>query len=823
MKKISLVLPFFAFAAIVLFAFGVSAAENPPSGKPVGGTLRTDNPSTVADGEKYWFQFSLPPTNTQTRLWADNGDGKGFQDFGIFKKDAGLPGVHKTLNCSSYEYLEPGKLLSVGNRDLFVKFYLEYVGQNTVSNVSWSMHDCSQAPGPQSTGNPIFPYTLESVYGRNNKMKPFPDAYDSGMSSPLKKFAGRYFDGQDSGGINTGMGFEWYKLFGAMPYDSDVKVSGNRVYTALGSTMAAYNKDTFISRLANKTNSSLALFKGTSETYNKDPKEYRQSALPWDAYVYPEHPDNAWLWPRGVDNHVGLTGFNVDDRGYIYLNDRFGFGIVRDDGSALRIIVQIQGDNEGLLDGHTLPWLKTGRNGTMKLTDMDGYGDPTPSDADEINIVKTGGKYYAVITGEGAPSGANMGPKPGTRVLDVTDVNNPQYLRSNPAESIVNLVQAGETVAVTVRNDGFGQIASEIRIYNAADFIAGTAPKKVFSAGPTESQQKSPTYSSLAVDKVSGKIYSIHYSSLPRPSSSIPNYTLPKASIAVFTPSGGSYTEQRYEQSSFGGKGTISGWGGYQYIYTVERLNYQNGYLVSRGRSPEGPFDAKIFKFKNGQPEELSTRGFIRDYYADSTLGGILSANVLTLDGKDYLFLGGYNYADVYELEPVSRDTTTPPGTEICGNNLDDDGDGQVDEGCSGGTPPPSSTSCTASISFDKTSVAYNGSATETWQVNGADIGQVYGDCGAGATPISAGPKSYTINNLTQTTTCRVYGKISGQEKCTASATITVGARPAGGGGGGFDPENSTSNFSSSYASFQYFYDSSASQSTGTSTLRQGS
>ncbi|KKU75029.1 MAG: hypothetical protein UY01_C0023G0004, partial [Candidatus Nomurabacteria bacterium GW2011_GWB1_47_6] len=719
MKKFTLLLLALAFSVLVA---GTSAAETHPSGKPVQGTLKTDNPWTVQDGEKYWFQFSALPENTQTRLWVDNGDGKGFQDFGIFRKDEALPGVHKTLNCSRYEYLEPGKLLSVGNRDLFVKFYLEYVGLNKVSNVSWSVHDCSQAPAPQSTGNPIFPYTLESVYGRNNNLQPFPDAYASGMSSPLKKFAGRYLDGQDSGGINAAMGFEWYKLYGTATSGGnggEVKVSGNRIYTALGSTMAAYNKDTFISRLANKTNSSLALFKGTSESYHTDLKKgYPQSALPWDAYVYPEHPDNAWLWGRGSDTHTGLTGYNVDDRGYIYLIDRWGFGIVRDDGSALRIIVQI-GDKGGLLGDPlpTLPLLRTGRNGTVKFTDMNGYGDPHTSDADEVNIVKTGGKYYAVITGL-TTGGVNTG-KNGTRVLDVTDVNNPQFFRSNPGEYISELVQSGDTVAVIaipLSSEGFPQKNSEIRIYNAADFIFGTAPKKVFSVGSGSAQ-----YLGLAVDKTNGKFYSIGYSSTPRPSSSVPTYILPTTSLSVFSPGtsgAASYTEKKHELTNavMGGKSNGINWAGYEYVYTVSGLDFNNGYLVSRGQSPEGPGDVKIWIFKNGQPEELSTRGFIREYYSHNPASPILLASVHTLAGKDYLFLGGYHMADVYELEPVSRDTTTPSPTEICGNNLDDDGDGQKDEGCAPTPPlpppPPGSTSCTASISFDKTSVAYGGSAT---------------------------------------------------------------------------------------------------------------
>lgn len=661
------------------YVLQVKAAETHPSGKPVQGTLRTDNPITVADGENYWFQLGGAPGNTQVRLWADNGDGKGFQDYGIIGTTRpsnsaytliGELTLQKTLNCNSYEYLEPGKLLSVGNRDLFMKFYVEYVGQNKVSNVSWSMHDCSQVPTSQSTGSLLFPYTLENIYGRNHIKKPFPDSYPSGMAAPLVKFAGRYFDGDDRGGINMGLGFEWYHVYGSATNvggNNNVKVVGNRIYIPLGSTIAAYNKDTFISRLANKTNSSLALFAGTREKNGKALNlQYDLAILPWDAYVYPENPDNAWL-REFCDCHTGITWSEVDDRGYIYFNDRFGFGIARDDGSALRIIVQIR-EIEGLSGGPfgdgpppTLPWLRTGKNGTVKLTDLNGYGRPNSSDYDKVNIIKTGSKYYAVFTG------ASSGGTGGTRVLDVTDPNNPQFLRSNPDEYISDLVQSGETVAAMTKlasGGGFAQTYSEIRIYNAADFIAGTAPKKVFSAGPAVGEPahaKSPGYAGLAVDKISGKFYSIHYSLSPRPKSSIPSYVLPTASMAIFTPSGGTYTEQRYVlgTETMGGKSGNPGWNGYQYIYSVKGLHYNNGYLVARGQSPEGPGDVKIWIFKDGKPEELGTRGFIREYYG-SGLGDIYQASVHALGGKDYLFISGFYVADVYELTGSSDIPTDP-------------------------------------------------------------------------------------------------------------------------------------------------------------------
>jgi len=96
-------------------------------------------------------------------------------------------------------------------------------------------------------------------------------------------------------------------------------------------------------------------------------------------------------------------------------------------------------------------------------------------------------------------------------------------------------------------------------------------------------------------------------------------------------------------------------------------------------------------------------------------------------------------------------------------------------------TPPPSSGTCTPTLTFNKTNVPYGGSATETWKVVSGDdtpysIGRIYGDCGAGATPISAGPQSYTFTNITKDITCRVYVEINGVEACSASASVTVGA-----------------------------------------------
>jgi hypothetical protein len=217
-------LRFLILAALVVataYVLKVNAAEEHPSGKPVQGELRTNNPQTVQNGEDYWFQITGAPLNAQVKLWVETGEGGGFKDFGVIGRTAqsntayiqiGSLDVHKTLDCNAYEYLEPGRTLSVGNRDLFQRFYVEYVGLEKVSPVSWSLIDCSATPDPVATNNINFPYTLESIYGRNHITKPFPDSYPSGIPASLK-FAGRYFDGRERGGSNTSMGFEWFTIF----------------------------------------------------------------------------------------------------------------------------------------------------------------------------------------------------------------------------------------------------------------------------------------------------------------------------------------------------------------------------------------------------------------------------------------------------------------------------------------------------------------------------------------------------------------------------------------------------------------------------------
>jgi len=677
MKKIK-ILPISLLLLAGFLCTNLSAQANvDPNDQSGGGGISNTqgtlsfSPSIVKNGQSFNISLTGGQASSPTKLWVDNNDGKGFRDFGAWVtiNASGNISVSRTLNCNSYQTLEPNQTVPIGNRKLVQKIYLEYVGLNKISGTATHTKDCTTGSittnpdnpttPPVSTNNPLFPYTVKSIFGTDYIRKAFPTP--SQYTSPFKNFAGRYFDGKESGGTNTALGFEWYTMAASGYTGGDtIKTTGNKIYMLMGNTVAAYNKSTFAGRLANSANSSLAVFAGS-----KEPKGYDHGILPWDAYLYPEHQDNAWTFPR-IDNHTGLTAFDVDDRGYIYFIDVFGFGIARDDGSNVRIQTQII---DSAASDVSLPTFKSDTNGTVKLTDMGGYGQPAFS-FDNVNIVKAGGKYLAVITGPGR----GYDGKSGTRILDVTDVSIPQFVRSAPDESITTLVQSGQNIAVTVGpsvtasankisgGSSDGALKPEIRIYNADDFVSGAAPKKVFQANSTGT---GAGYIGLALDKISGKFYSLHYSSNPRPSSSIPAYISPTASVSVFSPVAGSYSEQKYElsaQSMGGQSSTGAGWAGYRYIYTVEALEFSNGYLVSRGL-PAGDGqnalgDIKIWIFESGVPKELDTNGFIMSYYSGRKVGQIA---VETFGGKDYLFVSHDELADVYELTPSSGDISTNP------------------------------------------------------------------------------------------------------------------------------------------------------------------
>lgn len=401
---------------------------------------------------------------------------------------------------------------------------------------------------------------------------------------------------------------------------------------------------------------------------------------------------------------------------------------------------------------------------------------------------KADGKYYILTDTGGAQGGYN--------IFDVTAPLTPEFKAS--------LVTGGHYVNITKTSGVTEDIVvmqkdNSIEIYKGSELASGGGASKTFS-NETKSvpgySNKCEGYMGLATDQVSGKIYSF---------SCVKEGSKYLVKLNVFSSTNKSdpatYTETKHnlglELRLYNEVGKF---------YPVD-IKFSNGYLVAHGYSGSGSV-VKFWNLKTGVPVELNTNDFLTKYYAKApegyavanTMNGYGGMQLMSYGGKDYFFYSTTSIGDVYELEPsgASTITITPP--------------------LSPSQPyiPPTSGACTATLTFNQTNVTYGGSMTETWQVNGADLGQVYGDCGAGETQISSGPQSYTIPNLTKTTTCKVYGKINGVEACSASATVTVGAKPNSEIGGG-DADDRNIDYPT-----QYFASSYTSSDLGSKTLRQG-
>jgi PKD repeat protein len=139
-------------------------------------------------------------------------------------------------------------------------------------------------------------------------------------------FVGRWGDAEDAKDYQQNFRTARPKLARVVP-------GKNRLYTILGSALAAYNVDTFISRLSVRP---LILTPGTSAPVSGSRNDGGifgppEVFLMWDAFFYAEN-GGGWITPI-EDGLERLFDFDWDDRGNIYLAySVFGWGIVKDNG-----------------------------------------------------------------------------------------------------------------------------------------------------------------------------------------------------------------------------------------------------------------------------------------------------------------------------------------------------------------------------------------------------------------------------------------------------------------------------------------------------------
>ena len=711
--KIFVVVAFLVLSPVMLNQIGKADAQT----QTVQGTL-SFSPVKTKHGEQFQITLTGAPINATTRIWVDNNDGLGYQGFGEWVTTSATGGisVSRTLNCDAYLTLTPDRSVPIGNRELVQTVYLEYVGLNIVSKTATHIKDCtsrSRPVNPPSTPpqNPQVGPTIPTSGGSTlpkasatitpgqflgtryfihlpkSKKEQAVLCGDTNRSAcnglphyqypnPPLRFVGRYLDAARVGAIQQ----PWRTLYADTFFlTNPIK---NRVYTVLGSTFVSYDLSTFFTKtLAGP----LKIFR----TYGTQAQE---GYLPWLTYFYPEeNRKSGWNTPihDGLDR---MTGFDYDDRGYIYLTTggNFGWGIVRDNGSTISPVSQISGTN--LLrtgtdaNGNYIYKDVSGetkyQNGSNLIIKAQTIGDDNASNGDSVVSFRSGEKYYIIITN----SGGNFS--------NIFDVTNPLDVKLVRQESFVWLDSAkikdssGDDIVALVVDEGRDR--SKLSIYRSADLAAGRAPASEFSVPAfPDNGTNFVGYSSIATDNINFYAIGHNLETTERVRGHV------KVTLSVFSPAGtGTYSESiidmpnpGFAERALAGGGDrikeVGDFSPYRSGATSKALAYANGLLAVAGRENlsrglEGRIvpDIKIFKLGLDKEsiEEINVDKFFGRYYSIPPSGyaqigtyaglsqSLVNLTMVSQSGKTYLVVGAYGLGDVYEITGGTADSTDGPG-----------------------------------------------------------------------------------------------------------------------------------------------------------------
>jgi len=260
----------------------------------------------------------------------------------------------------------------------------------------------------------------------NNQLTP-------GYPAALGTYLGRFLDSSATNDFQQPV--RTMRAIGALPM-----LFLNRLYMQIGSSVMSWDLDSFLARVA--AGEPLQQGEGSSGRPVPD------IVLPFDSWYYaellPTNTDDAgrkisssgWDISAGGDGQSRLSGFDVDDQGYVYLATKwYRWGIVRDD---LR------------------------RFGNL----MSFVSQPGPFNDDVIPITivslrASNGSYYAVISD-------TIGPT--LNVFDVTNRAAPQK-RSNLSKSLYRYAKSSDG-----RHLGVVTVDGRLELYSTDTFISGGTP-----------------------------------------------------------------------------------------------------------------------------------------------------------------------------------------------------------------------------------------------------------------------------------------------------------------------------------------------------------
>jgi FOG: PKD repeat len=368
----------------------------------------------------------------------------------------------------------------------------------------------------------------------------------------------------------------------------------HRLYTILGSALAAYDIDRFISRLSARP--PLTLTPATSVPVNGGNPRYAMWGPPevflmWDAFFYAEN-GGGWITPV-EDGLERLWDFDWDDRGNVYLAySVFGWGIVKDSGET----------GGGLFR-------------SLSQTVRDGL---TPYRI--ISLKTSDGKYYAAV------ADTNQ-----TSFMQVWDVQDPAVPVKLPDIS-------GRTFSRWAKDSTSSHVAiidpsGALSIFTSEGFVRTGTPIIRF--------ESSFGFQMLTSDGTNFYAYGVSGTG---------------AFIDVISPSGNTYVEKRIPSQGYGVPAGMHYGDGYLAVVGSEVAPVGTWnirlYKVGPGTLTEIPFDMPV-PGSNG-----ARQPFWPMYYASAPSGytapyynNFKDAAPIKIGSRVYLVLSAYGLGDVWEVK----------------------------------------------------------------------------------------------------------------------------------------------------------------------------
>jgi hypothetical protein len=408
----------------------------------------------------------------------------------------------------------------------------------------------------------------------------------SGYPDPMKSFVGRFLDSHATAdyqvGFRTARAGDASISSNMFRYDRD----HNRLYMQVGSAVFAYNADTFFSRLNGGEALTSVANVGVTAAVSRFGATF-ESIFPHDSFFYAENAPG-WLC-AGQDGQDRLFGYDVDDRGYLYMAySVFGWGIAKDDyktgGAPLTPVYQ---------------WLPS----PSSPTDLVPTGDVIP-------VKTSAGSYYAIV------SQRNM-----TSTSEVYDVSDPTQPTRRPS-----LARSYISHAVARDSGKVGLVGADGRfyVYTPDALVNGGAP--LFSTG-------SVSYVSVDTDGTN------FYATTLMPGTTV------LAGLATITPEGASYRETLTPTNLRYGLAPHGRFGAGYFIVTGSEPN--NAYSMHIYKVANGTFSELSTNYYFSR--YYSSLGSDFSHYS-SAYSSLAEGLVIRSGGRNNLLVAAKGLGDVYGL-----------------------------------------------------------------------------------------------------------------------------------------------------------------------------